>query len=108
MKQHNQGKFHPVTYASSTVSAVEKYYSVTDLMTLALVSTLKHFKNFISVYPITVQRKHHPLVGLFNNRHFQDRLARWFFSMRGFNSVFKYVDQRQDDVRRLVIQIFKE
>ena len=67
---------HIVAYASRVLSAAESRYSVTHLEALAVVWTLKHFKDIIYGYPITVYTAHTAVTQLFSGKNLTGRLAR--------------------------------
>ncbi len=55
LMQHNvHGKHRPIAYASRTLTRGESNYSVTHQETHAVVWALKHFRDIILGYPITI------------------------------------------------------
>ena len=89
--QDYMGKQHPVAYASRTLTNAERNYSVTELEGLAVVWSLKHFRDFIYGYPVTVATDHRPLVGLFTNKTPTGKFARWYLTVQEFKPLFKFV-----------------
>ncbi len=75
--QHNvHGKHCPIAFASQTLTRAESDYSVTHQETLAVVWSLKHFRDIILGYPITVFTNHAPVTELFKGRNLTGRPAR--------------------------------
>ncbi len=79
MQPDASGKNHPLAYASRTLNQAEANYSVTHQETLAIVWALKHFRDIILRYPITVFTDHAPVIELFN---LTGRLARWYLTIQ--------------------------
>ncbi len=58
-------KHRPIAYASRTLNRGESNYSVTHQETLAEVWALKHFRDIITGYPITVFKDQAAVTELF-------------------------------------------
>ncbi len=58
MQPDAHGKNHAIAYASRILNQAEANYSVTHQETLAIVWVLKHFRDIILGYPITVFTDH--------------------------------------------------
>ncbi len=80
------GKNHAIAYASRTLNQAETNYSVTHQETLAIVWALKHYRDIILGYPITV----------FTN--LTGRLTRWYLTIQEFGPTFKYLPGRSNVV----------
>ncbi len=65
MQQDVRGKRRGVAYASRTLNQAESNYSVSHEETLAVVWALKHFRDIILGYPITVFTDHAAVSELF-------------------------------------------
>ncbi len=76
MQTDGAAKNHVIAFASSVLSAAEKNYSVTHLEILAVVWALKHFRDIIMAYKITVYTYHSPITEIFKERNLSGRLAR--------------------------------
>ncbi len=68
---------HVIAYASRVLNSAESKYSVTHLEALAAVWALKHFRNIIYGYPITIYTDHSAVKQLFSGKNLTGRLARW-------------------------------
>ncbi len=71
---------------------------MTHQETLGIVWALKHFRDIILWYPITVFRDHAPVTELFNGRYLIGRLARWYLTIQEFEPTFKYLPGRANVV----------
>ncbi len=87
----NHSMLQPVAYASRTLNKAELIYSVTHKETLAVVWALKHFKDIIMGYSITVHSDHTATKDLFVGRNQSGRVARWYETIQTFEPKFKYV-----------------
>ncbi len=52
--------------------------------------SLKHFKDIIMGYKITIESDHIALTDLFKGRHLSGRLARWYLTIQAYNPEIKY------------------
>ncbi len=69
---------------------MEKNYSVTHLEILAIVWALKHFRDIIMGYKITVYTDHSPITDIFKGRNLSGRLARWYLTIQAYNPDIKF------------------
>ena len=98
MQTDARGKNRAIAYASRTLNSAEGNYSVTHQEALAVVWALKHFRDIILGYPITVYTDHAPVTELFKGKNLTGRLARWFLLIQEYNPVFKYLPGRANVV----------
>ena len=54
----DDGRLHPVSYASRALSVPEKNYSITELETLAVVWTMFHYHHHLYCHTVTVITDH--------------------------------------------------
>ncbi len=80
---------HVIAYAIRVLIAAESKYSVTYLKALAVVWALKHFRDIIFGYPITVHTDPIAVTQLFHGKNFTGRRARWYLTMQQFEPTFK-------------------
>ncbi len=66
-----------IAFASRVLNSGEFKYSVTHIGELAVVWGLKHFRDIIYNYPITVYTDYTAVTQLFNGKNLTGRLARW-------------------------------
>ncbi len=81
MQTEESKRPHVIAYASRVLTAAESKYSVTHLESLAVVWGLKHFRDIILGYPITVYVDHTAVTQLFHGKNFTGHLARWYFTI---------------------------
>ena len=68
-------RWNNIAYASRTLQTHEKNYSVTELETLALVWSVKHFRHCLYGHHCDVYTDHEPLRSLLNTPHPSGKLA---------------------------------
>ncbi len=85
LMQTEEGKRpHAIAYASRVLTSAESKYSVTHLEALAVVWALKHFRDIIFGYPVTVYTDHIAVTHLFQGKNLTGRLARWFLTILAY------------------------
>ncbi len=67
---------HAIAYASLVLTSAKSTCSVTHLEALAVVWALKHFRDIIFGYPVTVYTDHIAVTQLFQGKNLTGRLAR--------------------------------
>ena len=98
MQQDIRGKNHVIAYASRVLTPAESNYSVTHQETLAVVWALKHYRDIVKGYPITIYTDHAAVTELFKGRNLSGRLARWYLTIQEFSPQFKYLPGRANVV----------
>ncbi len=99
LMQHNvHGKHRPIAYASRKLNRAESNYSVTHQEIPAVVWALKHFRDIILGYPITVFTDHAAVTELIKIRNLTGRLARRYLTIQEFNRTFRYLPGRANVV----------
>ncbi len=89
---------HVIAYASRVLNSAESKYSVTHLEALAVVWALKHFRDIIFGYPITVYTDHSAVTQRFSGKNLTGRLARWYLTVMQFESIIKYLPGKANTV----------
>ncbi len=79
-----------IAFASRTLTADEKSYSVTHLKILAVVCALQHFRDIIMGFKITVYTDHSPITEVFKGKILNGRLPRWYLTMQAYSPEIKY------------------
>ncbi len=90
MQCDERGKNHVIAYASRVYNTAEANYSVTHLETLPVVWALKHFKDIVLEYQITIYTDHAAVTELLKGKNLTGRLARWYCTIQKFAPKFKY------------------
>ncbi len=85
MQYDERNKLQPIAFASRTQNKAESNYSTTHLEALAVVRTLRHFRDIIYRYDIKVRTGHAAFVELFNTKSFTGKLARLSLIVQDFN-----------------------
>ncbi len=62
-------------------STLPSLSSVTHLEALAVVWALKHFRDIVYGYPITVYTDHSAVMQLFSGKNLTGRLASWYLTL---------------------------
>ncbi len=75
MQADSAGKHHVIAFASHALNTAEKNYSVTHLEILSIVWALKHFRDIIMGYKITVYADHSPITEILKGGNMSGRLA---------------------------------
>ncbi len=92
-----RGKNRAIAYASRTLTPAESNYSVTHQET-QVVRALRHFRNIILGYSITVYTDHAAVTELFKGKNLTGRLARWYLTIQEFAPSFKHLPRRANVV----------
>ncbi len=87
-----------IAYASRVFNSAESKYSVTHLEALAVVWALKHFRDIIYSYPITVSTDYSAVTQLFSGKNLTGCLARWCLTVMQFEPTIKYLPGKANTV----------
>lgn len=98
MQTDERGMKYVIAYASRVLNSAESNYSVTELEALGVVWALRHFRDIILGYNITVLTDHAPVVELFKGKNLSGRLARWYCTILEFAPTLKYLPGRANVV----------
>ena len=77
------GKLHPIAYASRTLSQAEKNYPVTDLETLAVVWGVTHFRYYLYGHQVTIYTDHAAVKAVLGTPNLTGKHARWWSKVHG-------------------------
>ncbi len=91
MQADDRGKHSPIAFASRVLTIAESHYSVTDFETLAIVWSLRHFRDLIYSFQVTVYTDHQAVKGLFKGKNLTGRLARWLVILEDYQPSIEYV-----------------
>lgn len=73
----DDGKHHPVAYASRALSPQEKKYTITELKMLAFVWAISHFHCYLYGHNVTVMTNHSAVKTVLGNLEGSGKHARW-------------------------------
>ena len=89
-QEQEDGKLHPVAYASRSLSKSEKNYGITELEVLGVVWGAKHFRAYLYGHKCVVYTDHSPLKAMLSAQHPSGKLARWSQSLSEFDLELRY------------------
>ena len=88
--RQEDGKVHPIAYASRSLDVHEKKYGVTELETLGLVWAVRYFRPYLLGHKTTVFTDHSACLSLLNHPRPSGKLARWALTIQEMNLVIKH------------------
>ena len=89
-QQQEDGKVHPIAFASRSLNAHERNYGITEMETLAIVRAAKLFRPYLLGHPCEVVTDHAACTSLLNNRNPSSKLARWAMCVQELNLKINY------------------
>ena len=94
-QEDDEGKRHPIAYASRATNSAEQKYAPTELEVAALVFALEHFQVYLLGSKVTVFTDHQALVSAYIpylKSQTKGLLARWYLRLSPFlpNLILKY------------------
>ena len=94
-QEDDEGKRHPIAYASRATNSAEQKYAPTELEVAALVFALEHFQVYLLGGKVTVFTDHQALVSAYIpylKSQTKGLLARWYLRLAPFlpNLILKY------------------
>ena len=81
-QKKEDGKIHPIAYASRTTQGAEKNYASSELEALAVVWATRHFRHYLYGTKCTVLTDNIALKSLLATPHPSGRLARWGLALQ--------------------------
>ena len=75
------GKLHPVAYASRSLSVSERNYSITELETLAVVWAITHYRAYLYGHHVTVYTDHSAVKAILETPSPSGKHARWWLKV---------------------------
>jgi len=79
----DDGKLHPLAYASRSLSQSEKNYAITELETLAVVWAVTHFRYYLYGNEVTVITDHAAVKAVLGTPNLNGKHARWWSKVYG-------------------------
>ncbi len=98
MQASESQRLHVIAYASGVLNSTESKYSVIHLEALTVVLALKHFRDIIYGYPITVYKDYSAVTQLFSGKNLTGYLARWYLTVTQFEPTIKYLPDKTNTV----------
>ncbi|GFX41007.1 retrovirus-related Pol polyprotein from transposon opus [Trichonephila clavipes] len=88
----------PVVFASCTLSAAERNYTVTVRECLAVVWALNKFRTYLGSLPIKVITDHAALTHLMTGKNLTNRMIRWALKLAEFNIEWEHRPGTQNTI----------
>ena len=111
-QEQSDGKLHPIAYASRSLHHHEQNYAISELETLGLVWSVKHFRMYLLGHQCTVYTDHSACVSLLNTPKPSAKLARWAMTIQEFDLTIKHragrKNQRADALSRNPAEVVTE
>ena len=79
----DDGKKHPIAYASRALSQCEKNYAITELETLAVVWAVSHFRSYLYGQRVTIYTDHAAVGAVLQSPSASGKHARWWAKLHG-------------------------
>ena len=89
-QEQEDGSIRPVAYASRTLQPHESNYGVTELEALAVVWSVRHFRQYLYGRTCHVYTDHEALKSLLNTPHPSGKLARWGLTLQELDLTIHY------------------
>lgn len=90
-QKKEDGKIHPIQYASRTMTSTEKNYSACEREALAVIFALKKFRVYLlSTQKFTLITDHQALQYAFKKKYIHGRLARWLDFLAEYEFEIRY------------------
>ena len=86
----DNGQVHPIAYASHSLLKHEHNYAITELETLALVWSVKHFRGYLLGHKCMAHTDHAACTSLLNTPNPSAKLARWAMIVQEMNLEIKH------------------
>ncbi|GFY02623.1 retrovirus-related Pol polyprotein from transposon 17.6 [Trichonephila clavipes] len=94
----------PVVFASRTLSAAERNYSVTERECLAVVWALNKFRTYLGSLPIKVITDHAALTRLTHGKNLSNRMIRGALRLAEFNIEWEHRSGTQNEVADVLLR----
>ena len=82
-QQQEDGRLHPVAYASRSLTPTEANYSITELETLAVVWAVTYFHSYLYGHAVTVYTDHTAVKAVLETTNPSGKHARWWSRVYG-------------------------
>jgi hypothetical protein len=103
------GKDHPIAFASKQFTNVECNYTITERECLAMVFSVKKFKHYLLMNLVVFFVDHMALKYIVNKPNLSGRLARWVLLLTEFDYIIKYkprsLHKQADHLSQLSIEL---
>ena len=97
-QQQADGKAHPITFASRSLSVCEHNYGISELETLGLVWAIKIFRAYLLGHRCIVFTDHAACTSLLNSLHPSPKLACWAIAIQEFDLDIRHCSSKSNVV----------
>ena len=105
-QKQDDGKFHPVTYASRELKGGEKKYHSSKLKFLALKwAVTDQFREYLRYRPFTVRTDNNPLTYIMTTRNLDATGHWWVAVMAGYDMTIEYLKGTDNKVADMMSQV---
>ena len=102
-QKQDDGKFHPVTYASRELKGGEKKYHSSKLEFLALKwAVTDQFREYLQYQPFTVRTDNNPLTYIMTTPNLDATRHRWVAAMAGYDMTIEYLKGTDNKVANMM------
>jgi hypothetical protein len=105
---NEDGKDHPIAFASKQLTNAERNYTTTERECLAMVFSVKKFRHYLLMNPVVFFVDHMALRYIVNKPDLSGRLARWVLLLTEFDYTVKYkpgsLHKQADHLSRLSLE----
>ena len=98
MQADADGRLHPLSFASRSLSPTERRYSTTKREALAVLWALKNYRHLILGYPINCYTDHKPLSYIFRKSLPDGALGRWAILTQEYCPKIVYVKGKLNNI----------
>ena len=89
-QRQEDGRLHPVAYASRKLQPAEENYPITELETLGIVWAVKYFRSYLLGHKVIVFTDHVACTSLLNCSNPSPKLARWAMIIQEMDLTIKH------------------
>ena len=105
-QRQDDGKFHPVAYASHELKGGEKKYHSSKLEFLALKwAVTDQFREYLRYRPLTVRTDNNPLTYIMTTPNLNATRHRWVATIAGYNMTIEYLKGTDNKVADMMSRV---
>ena len=88
-QKDDNGRDHPIYFASRQLNAAERNYSVTEREALGMIFSVQKYRHYLLGYKFTFHVDHDALKYMINKPQLSGRIARWVLLLQEFDFVIQ-------------------
>jgi len=94
--QKEDGRNHPLMYASRKLLPAEQKYTASEKECLAVIFTINKFSRYLNGKEFVIESDHRPLQVLNDVNTSNPRIMRWGLMLQGYQYRLKYVPGKEN------------